>query len=160
MPGCICGRKVDSIYNRLRSEDTEQMAVITWARWQEDTYPELKLLYHVPNGGSRNKVEAAKFKQMGVRAGVPDLVLPVPKGIYCGLFIEMKYDKGRLQESQKDYLNKAMYYGHCCYVCYSAEDAIGIIKEYLCLNKYVNEGDIMKNGNGMIMKHGKAERIR
>ena len=153
---------MDSIYNRLRSEDTEQMAVITWARWEESTYPELKMLYHVPNGGSRNKVEAAKFKKMGVRAGVPDLVLPVPKGIYSGLFIEMKYDKGRLQESQKEYLLKATMYGHCCYVCYSAEDAIGIIKEYLNLNKYCleDEESMMKNGNGMIMKHGKTERIR
>lgn len=158
---------MDSIYNRLRSEDTEQMAVITWARWEESTYPELKLLFHVPNGGSRNKVEAAKFKKMGVRAGVPDLVLPVPKGIYSGLFIEMKYDKGRLQESQKEYLLRARLYENCCYVCYSAEDAIGVIKEYLNLEKYPPEDEndngeksIMKSGNGIIMRHGKAEIIR
>ena len=77
-------------------------------------------------------------------------------------FIEMKYDKGRLQESQKEYLLRAMMYGHCCYVCYSAEDAIGILKEYLNLNKYCleDEESMMKNGNGMIMKHGKVESIR
>ena len=147
--------------NRLRSEDTEQIAVITWARWQEGTYPELKMLYHVPNGGSRNKIEAAKLKQMGVRAGVPDLVLPVPKGIYAGLFIEMKYDKGRLQESQKEYLHQAMAYGHCCYVCYSADDAISVLKEYLHLDP-INTGmeeSRMKEGNGIILKNGKAALI-
>ena len=63
----------------LRSEDTEQIAVITWAQWNMQRYPELELLHHVPNGGSRNKAEAVKLKQMGVKAGVPDLHLPVPK---------------------------------------------------------------------------------
>ena len=40
-----------------RSEDTEQMAVVSWARWNVQKYPELKWLHHVPNGGSRNKQE-------------------------------------------------------------------------------------------------------
>jgi hypothetical protein len=144
--------------NRLRSEDTEQMTVINWARWSDNTYPELKMLFHVPNGGSRNKIEAAKFKQMGVRAGVPDLVLPVPKGIYAGLFIEMKYEKGRLQDSQREYLLRAMDYGHCCYVCFSADEAISVLEEYLQLEP-IDTGkkeNVMKRGNGMILKNGKA----
>ena len=88
----------------LRSEDTEQISVIQWAGWNMNRYPELKWLHHCPNGGSRNRNEAVKFKQMGVRAGVSDLCLPYPRGIYCGLYIEMKYDKGRLQDSQKEFL--------------------------------------------------------
>ena len=84
-----------------RSEDTEQMAVVSWARWNVQKYPELKWLYHVPNGGSRNRAEAAKFKQMGVKAGVADLCLPYPKGAYCGLWIEMKYGRNTQQETQK-----------------------------------------------------------
>ena len=75
----------------MRSEDTEQINVVSWANWNVNRYPELRWLFHVPNGGSRNKQEAVKFKQMGVKAGVSDLCLPYPKGIYCGLFIEMKY---------------------------------------------------------------------
>ena len=159
MPGCTCGRKVDSIYNRMRSEDTEQITVVTWAHWQENVYPELKMLFHVPNGGSRNKIEASKLKQMGVRAGVPDLVLPVPKGIYSGLFIEMKYNKGRLQDSQKDYLRRAAVYGHCCYVCYSADDAIRVLEEYLQLEP-INAGrheNEMSLGNCIILSEGKAK---
>ena len=49
-----------------RSEDTEQIKVISWAKHNESRMPELKWLYHCPNGGSRNKAEAIKFKQMGV----------------------------------------------------------------------------------------------
>lgn len=71
-----------------RSEDTEQINVASWAAWNERQYPELKWLHHIPNGGSRNKTEAVKLKQMGVKTGVSDLCLPYPKGIYCGLYIE------------------------------------------------------------------------
>lgn len=84
-----------------KSEDTEQMSVMDWARWNQNAHPELELLHHCPNGGSRNKAEAVKLKQMGVKAGIPDLCLPVPMGMYNGLYIEMKYDTGRLEDSQK-----------------------------------------------------------
>lgn len=70
----------------MRSEDTEQINVVSWANWNMNRYPELKWLHHVPNGGSRNKQEAVKLKQMGVKAGVSDLCLPYPKGLYCGLY--------------------------------------------------------------------------
>lgn len=81
----------------MRSEDTEQINVVSWANWNMNRYPELKWLHHVPNGGSRNKQEAVKLKQMGVKAGVSDLCLPYPKGIYCGLYIEMKFGDNRQQ---------------------------------------------------------------
>ncbi|WP_379714368.1 hypothetical protein [Mediterraneibacter gnavus] len=47
----------------MRSEDTEQINVISWASWQMQKYPELKWLHHIPNGGSRNRAEAVKLKQ-------------------------------------------------------------------------------------------------
>lgn len=85
--------------NLKRGEDTEQMGVIDWANWNLQRFPELKMLYHVPNGGKRNPAEAARFKAMGVKAGVPDLCLPVPMNGYAGLYIEMKYGSGdRLQK--------------------------------------------------------------
>ena len=51
------------------SEDAEQEKVVCWAKLMSNAYPDLELLYHVPNGGSRNKAEASKLKRMGVRAG-------------------------------------------------------------------------------------------
>lgn len=117
----------------LRSEDTEQIAVIQWASYQTNVHPELKWLFHVPNGGSRNKQEAVKLKQMGVKAGVSDLCLPYPKGIYCGLFIEMKYGDGRQQPSQKEFLKDMAEAGHFVTTCYSTEEAINTIGQYLNL---------------------------
>lgn len=125
-----------------RSEDTEQMTVISWALWQEREYPELKWLYHIPNGGSRNIVEAAKLKRMGVKAGVSDLCLPYPKGIYCGLYIEMKYDKGRHQPAQKEFLKDMAAAGHYVATCYTANDAMDVISGYLNLRDstvHINE---------------------
>lgn len=119
--------------NMVRSEDTEQMAVIQWAQYNAIHFPELKWLHHVPNGGSRNKLEAVKLKQMGVKAGVSDLCLPYPKGIYCGMYIEMKYGNNRRQETQKDFLADMAAAGHFVVTCYSAEDAIWVIMQYLTL---------------------------
>ena len=113
----------------MRSEDTEQINVVSWANWNMNRYPELKWLHHVPNGGSRNKQEAVKLKQMGVKAGVSDLCLPYPKGIYCGLYIEMKFGDNRQQVSQKEFLKDMAEAGHFVATCYSAEEAIEVIKD-------------------------------
>lgn len=53
--------------NRKRSEATEQETLIAWCGWQLNKYPELKLIYHVPNGGSRNQLEAANLKRQGLQ---------------------------------------------------------------------------------------------
>nr|DAP61481.1 MAG TPA: Nuclease [Caudoviricetes sp.] len=144
-----------------RSEDAEQITVIEWARLCQRKHPELKLLHHVPNGGSRNKLEAIKLKQMGVLAGVADLHLPVQKGIYSGLYIEMKYDGGRLQDSQKDFLRAAAQYGNYCVVCYGATEAIKALDEYVSLQaidtgKHENR---MSVPNMSIMQDGKVKPI-
>ncbi|MBQ3513455.1 MAG: VRR-NUC domain-containing protein [Lachnospiraceae bacterium] len=114
----------------LKSEDTEQINVIQWAQWNTQKYPELKWLYHCPNGGSRNRLEAVKLKQMGVKAGVSDLHLPYPKGIYHGLYIEMKYGNNKQQDTQKEFLSDMAAAGHYVVTCYSAEEAIKILQEY------------------------------
>lgn len=46
---------------------------------------------HVPNGGWRTKVEAAKFRRMGVKAGAFDLLLIDPNGRHYWLEIKTKY---------------------------------------------------------------------
>lgn len=144
--------------NAMRSEDTEQIEVINWAHWYTGKYPELKWLYHVPNGGSRNKHEAVKFKQMGVKAGVSDLCLPYPKGIYCGLYIEMKYGSNRQQPTQKEFLADMAAAGHFVVTCYSAEEAIKVIEEYCKLPQGTLFGARMRIQTGRA--NGKAEMLK
>lgn len=145
----------------MRSEDTEQINVVSWANWNMNRHPELRWLFHVPNGGSRNRAEAVKFKQMGVKAGVSDLCLPYPKGIYCGLFIEMKYGNNRQQDTQKEFLADMAAAGHFVATCYSAEEAIKVIEEYLNLALcYCPEEDFnnkMSIPNNSILKDGKVK---
>lgn len=113
------------------SEDEEQQKVIKWALMQSNLYPELNRLLHIPNGGSRHPAEAAKLKRMGVRAGVPDLLLPFPKGECAGLWIEMKTNTGRPTAAQMDWIEWLRSVGYCAYVCHGAEAAIEAIKRYL-----------------------------
>lgn len=87
-------------YYRKRSEATEQERVINWARFYAKDFPELDLLHHIPNGGSRNQLEAANLKRQGVKAGVPDLCLPVARNGKHGLYVEMKWQKTRPQRSR------------------------------------------------------------
>lgn len=114
-----------------RSEASEQEAVMRWAKMMEGKVPVLRLLHHCPNGGSRNKAEAARLKRQGVRSGVPDLELTVPRGGYGGLFIEMKHGSNKLTGKQKQWIAALQRVGNACAVCYSAEEAISVIRRYL-----------------------------
>lgn len=53
--------------------------------------------FAVPNGGSRDRREAARMKGEGVKAGAPDLVI-VADGRFLGL--ELKTEAGRLSSQQ------------------------------------------------------------
>ena len=116
-----------------RGEDTEQAKVIIWAEKHMHKYPELRWLYHIPNGGSRDSGEAIKLKQMGVKRGVSDLCLPFPRGGYHGLYIEMKYGKNRLTEDQAQFLYDMRNTGNCAAVCHDAQAAEALIEIYVSM---------------------------
>ena len=85
------------------TEAQEQIAVMRWAEMQSNKYPELNLLFHIPNGSYKSKAQAGLFKAMGLKSGVPDLFLPVARGEFHGLFIEMKTNKGRPSKAQLEW---------------------------------------------------------
>lgn len=116
-----------------KSEDTEQISLMNWAHWHTREYPALKWLHHIPNGGSRNQLEARKLKEMGVKAGVSDLFLPYPKGCYHGMYIEMKFGNNRHTDRQKEFLADMAETGYFVVTCYSYEDAKKVLEEYVTL---------------------------
>ncbi|NWA25492.1 VRR-NUC domain-containing protein [Pseudomonas gingeri] len=93
-----------------------------------------KLIYHVPNGGHRHKLVAIKLKEQGVKAGVPDLVLPMARGGHFGLYIEFKarapYD-APVSPAQDAYLQALTDQGYLAIVCRGHVDAIEAIRAYL-----------------------------
>lgn len=114
------------------TEDFEQELVMRWAIGQTATWPELVLLFHIPNGGKRGKREAEKLKRMGVKPGVPDLCLPVARGGFHGLYVEMKrLEGGRVSTEQKAWLAALHEAGHCVALCEGHEQAIAVLRDYL-----------------------------
>lgn len=108
------------------SEALEQRAVVE--------YCDLKGIpvFHIPNGGYRNKAEAAHLKAQGVRPGVPDLCVPVARYGYHGLYIEMKAKKnGRVSAYQQKWIALLRKNGYCAYVCEGADSAIRLLDQYM-----------------------------
>ena len=111
------------------NESIIQQNFVKWFRLQ---FPELSLmLFAVPNGGLRRRVEAAIMKAEGMTAGVSDLILLVPSKGYHSLCIEMKAEKGRQTEHQKQWQKHAERHGNKYVICRSFEDAVNAVREYL-----------------------------
>ena len=114
------------------SESEEQRMLMEWAEWSKGNHPELELLFHIPNGGSRNLIEARHLKEQGVKAGVPDIMLPVSRGGYHGLFIEMKRQKGgKISKEQEHWIVKLNWKGYLAVVCAGWEEAAEMLMKYL-----------------------------
>lgn len=116
------------------SEAAHQTALMCWSALPEIrlVYPELELLHHIPNGGTRNKIEAGKLKAQGVKAGVPDLCLPVPRKGFHGLYIEMKKPGQKIdRESQQRWIYLLKELGYHVAVCNTWTEAVTVLSSYL-----------------------------
>jgi hypothetical protein len=119
------------------TEHDEQVALFAWAAAQEETEPALRNLVSFPNGGYRPMATAAKLKQEGVKAGLPDMALFCKRGGYGALFIELKRaDRSNgCTPEQSDWIDRLHNYGYMAAVCYGAQEAIDAITDYLSLNE-------------------------
>lgn len=119
-------------------EDEEQEKLFNWVNVYKRYHPELEMLFHIPNGGLRNKQVAIKLKRQGVKAGVSDLFLSVPKGTYHGLYIEMKIKGNKPTEKQEEWFRLVHQYGYGFITCYGCEAAQRALLSYLSLGDYQN----------------------
>lgn len=116
----------------IPTESQEQVTLFAWAHMSLAKYPELEWLFHVPNGGYRNAREAQRLKKEGVKAGVPDVCLPIPRGGYHSLYIELKRQAGgSVSPDQKKWLEALKNAGHKAVVCKGFEMAKEEIINYL-----------------------------
>jgi len=119
------------------TESGHQRAVFAWAALHLSRWPELRWLHHIPNGGSRGDtqrarmIRGAQLKAEGVKTGVSDLCLPVKRGEYSGLYIEMKKPGGKETSEQKEFgaFVQSQGFGYVC--CDHWEKAVQVIQEYL-----------------------------
>ena len=116
------------------TEAEEQEQVIKWASLQAHILPELALLYHVPNEGKHNVAYRSKLARMGLKKGIPDLVLPVPSNGYHALYLEMKKSDGHISDIRPDQIEKLKLltkYGNRAVVAFGYMQAINEICRYL-----------------------------
>lgn len=126
------------------TEHAEQTELMRWTREAETLrdYPEVELLFAIPNGAKlpytgrgrgRYSKEAVNLKREGLKPGVPDLFLPVPRGVYNGLFIELKsLRKGaKVSDDQLWWIKMLTVQGFRVEVCRGFEAARDEIIKYL-----------------------------
>lgn len=91
-------------------------------------------LMHIPNG-LISQASMRKVKSLGVRRGYPDLFMPIPKGSYHGLFLELKapdIDVARgLSPDQKKVLKQLRDRGYMVATANCLSDATRVIIAYL-----------------------------
>lgn len=122
--------------NSRKAAATEHDLQVGCVRWFRYEFPAFApLLFAIPNGGRRDYVAAAKLKAEGVIAGVPDLLLAVPRGGYHALWIEMKNGKaGELSPAQKEMHEHLRAQGYRVEVCRTFDAFVTILRDYLRSN--------------------------
>ncbi|QMV32656.1 hypothetical protein F1_00030 [Ralstonia phage Heva] len=120
---------------RRSPEFDEQAALIAWCRIPANIahYPGLDLISASLNGVKLSKAQAGKAKAAGMLAGEHDLRIPVPRGGYVGLVIEMKANNGRPTTAQLWYGERMEAEGHCVRYAWTWPEAKDAIVEYLSL---------------------------
>ncbi len=118
-------------------ESALQRQCVKWFELQHPHY----MVYAIPNGGSRSKVEAKIMKGEGVLAAIPDLCIPVPKKGYASLYIEMKrpevvtvdktHKKGTVSPGQKARHEQLRSFGNKVEVAWTLDEFMTIVNEYL-----------------------------
>jgi hypothetical protein len=121
-------------------EHQHQVALIHWARHVQlkkasDVKPGSTIadyLLAIPNGGKRSSArEGARLRAEGVKPGVSDLLLPLRRGGYAGLWLEMKAPGKRPSKDQSDWIDRMNAAGYHATWCDDWEDAAKVITDYL-----------------------------
>lgn len=118
-------------------EGQEQAVLIRWLLGEkmrgEPVGQLYDAIYHVPNGGQRNKKTAADLKRQGVKAGVSDLPVRQARGGWHGLYLEFKATPPRdaaLAPSQFQWLEGSEYEGYCAVLARGIDEAKAVLREY------------------------------
>ena len=92
-----------------------------------NTFPQIRgLLFSVPNGGTRNMIEALKLQATGLTPGIPDMLLLKPLVAF-----EFKTPTGTLSPAQVKIHMIWREAGIPVNVCRSSEDAMIILRKLL-----------------------------
>lgn len=112
------------LHSSVPSEHAEQAALFVWA----NAHPVACVMYANVNGQYRQ----GQRPEPGMKAGIPDVFLPVARGGYHGLYIELKRKKGGVVfEAQKAWHERLRGQGYAVGLSYGADEAIAQVQAYL-----------------------------
>ena len=100
-------------------ESDIQIEVVEWLKEQQKHY-RFRFFYCV-NEGKRKVWYLHKLVRMGLKSGVPDLILEFPKGRM--VYLEIKAEKGKLSETQQNWLKVSKVFHTPHYVLYGSVEA-------------------------------------
>lgn len=116
------------------SEHSHQVALMCWTKLHLDKWPELSLIFAIPNGSKRDAITANRLKMEGVKSGVSDLMLPVSRHGYHGFFLELKKLDGKESVNQKEFGADITQQGYLYACCKGWEDAAEKLSWYMTEN--------------------------
>lgn len=117
------------------TEHGEQAALFCWAAQNHERFPQFRrCLFAVPNGGRRDKLTGVQMQAEGVKKGVSDVMLLVPRGQYHGLCLEMKRANGGVvSDYQKEFGAAVTAEGYAFCVAYGWQQAKATLEWYMAL---------------------------
>ncbi|WP_428383609.1 hypothetical protein [Nevskia ramosa] len=129
---------------RRHLEDDHQAALFEWAAIARFTAPPRadkpfigEWMFAIPNGGKRDPIEGARLKLQGVKAGVSDVMLPIPRKGYAGMWLELKTPatnaaaKGDTSPAQREWRDMMLAAGYLAVIVYGWDEAKRHIEQYL-----------------------------
>jgi len=119
------------MFVRNLEESHIQQALIKWARYHRQKYPELNLLHAIPNGAHTTDKNRCRLISEGLLPGVLDLFLPLARHGYHGLYLETKTEKGKVSDEQRDFIINAFEQDFCCLVYHSWKQGVEYLLWYL-----------------------------
>ena len=89
------------------------------------------LWFHPPNEIKANVAYLKKRSSLGVKSGIADVIILEPRGMYHGLFIELKVGYNKPSPSQNSFLEESLKRNYLAKWTNSLDEAIYIIDQYL-----------------------------
>ena len=116
----------------MKGEDIEQCKLFDWIRSRKDLK---RFCWHTANERRCSLQEGRLLKRKGVRAGVFDTTIAIPRGPYHGMYHELKFGNNKPTDKQLEFAEDMTSQGYYCSWSVGFEASKKVIEWYLSLEK-------------------------
>ena len=133
-------RNPDDLKNTRDAEHWLQVRL--FYTFEMDFPNEYPFIFAIPNGGHRTPKAARMMRYEGQKKGTPDVFIPLPRGIYHGMFLEVKTEKGSATKEQKEKVEMYRNQGYYCVIAKGYEACMAHFLAYLKLPFFDNKSTV------------------